>query len=386
MNNAEKQRVRSLPFMQNELQILEKQQEAEVEYQKCQLAVDELEFLNKKQQPMTFSSESEKRFKTMRSLRKKIRFVNYHLERQRQGKVLSQAELAKVRSLPELELQLKSLESGDTKRVQFQKVPKSGLPLDPEVKHTQVDVEYSDSDDEDIQAMTSPVKVSSPCLGKPPVAPTTNPKPLKGIMKASSNVGTNQAAVDSVSPQSTSIQNIGHSAPAIGVLGSNNGIPQAIAELHDQIEAQRKELEDKQKRIESLMKTQHQVPLPANINLVNSNSNNIPPMPQQMPSYPPPPPVPYSHYSHLQMNNPHLMQQASPSVTRGQQLPFPPNVQVDGYVFFIFFLNLGNSITHTTTHSRCYGYPNMSAQGYNVCPVSPSGGPPPLDSPSMCFF
>ncbi|KAJ9435185.1 hypothetical protein DIPPA_12731, partial [Diplonema papillatum] len=81
---AERQRVKSLPFLDRELQLLEEQQSQEVERQKQLLGVDSLEFLRKPQQPMTYSSDQEKRFKTMRAIRKKIRFIHYHLERQRQ--------------------------------------------------------------------------------------------------------------------------------------------------------------------------------------------------------------------------------------------------------------------------------------------------------------
>ena len=108
---SEKQRVKSQPFLERELQLLEELQFKEVENQKRILGVDSLEFLRKPQQPMTYASEKEKRFKTMRAIRKKIRFIHYHLERQRQGKVLSPAELAKVNALPEFEQKLAELEA-----------------------------------------------------------------------------------------------------------------------------------------------------------------------------------------------------------------------------------------------------------------------------------
>ena len=84
LTNQERQRVKSLPFLQRELQLLEHQQTKEVDEQKRVLNVDSLEFLRKPQQPMTFNNEAERRFKTMRAIRKKIRFIHYHLERRRQ--------------------------------------------------------------------------------------------------------------------------------------------------------------------------------------------------------------------------------------------------------------------------------------------------------------
>eukprot|EP01062_Namystynia_karyoxenos_P060612 TRINITY_DN5228_c0_g1_i2.p1 TRINITY_DN5228_c0_g1~~TRINITY_DN5228_c0_g1_i2.p1 ORF type:complete len:673 (+),score=231.41 TRINITY_DN5228_c0_g1_i2:85-2019(+) len=107
----EANRVRSLPQLQQDLRMLEEQQAFAVEQQKRQLGVETADFMRKRQQPMTYNSEEERRFKTMRAIRKKIRFVHYHLERQRAGKALSPAEQAKVSSLPELEGRLRALEA-----------------------------------------------------------------------------------------------------------------------------------------------------------------------------------------------------------------------------------------------------------------------------------
>eukprot|EP01062_Namystynia_karyoxenos_P006740 TRINITY_DN1235_c1_g1_i1.p1 TRINITY_DN1235_c1_g1~~TRINITY_DN1235_c1_g1_i1.p1 ORF type:complete len:639 (+),score=196.87 TRINITY_DN1235_c1_g1_i1:127-2043(+) len=114
LTDAETSRIRSLPTLERELAALEEKQAREVEEQKHALGTDSLEFLRKPQQPMTFNSESERRFKLMRALRKKIRFIHYHIERQRQGKTLSPAEQQKVQALPEFERTLAQLEAEES--------------------------------------------------------------------------------------------------------------------------------------------------------------------------------------------------------------------------------------------------------------------------------
>eukprot|EP00662_Eupelagonemidae_sp_cell21_P023862 gene23862-43345_t len=85
-------RVRSLPFLQRELQLLEEEQSKSIDMWKAELGMDSADFMRKRQQPMTYATEEERRFKTTRAIRKKIRFIHYHLERQREGKTLSPLE------------------------------------------------------------------------------------------------------------------------------------------------------------------------------------------------------------------------------------------------------------------------------------------------------
>ena len=126
---SEKQRIKNLPLMQAELQALESHQADEVDTQKRTLGVEELDYLKKSQQPMQFTSESEKRYKTIRALKKKVRFIHYHLERKKQGKSLSQAEASKIGALPELEAKLKELELEEALEKQAKGEPLDGSDL-----------------------------------------------------------------------------------------------------------------------------------------------------------------------------------------------------------------------------------------------------------------
>eukprot|EP00756_Hemistasia_phaeocysticola_P016544 Hpha_TRINITY_DN15482_c6_g1::TRINITY_DN15482_c6_g1_i1::g.172713::m.172713 len=196
----EQQRIKSLPFLQRELQLLEERQAVEVEQQKAALGVDSLDFLRKPQQPMTFNTEAERRFKTMRAIRKKIRFIHYHIERQRNGKILSAAELAKVNALPEFENKLAQLESEEEAAA----AAGEGISHEALLGVDQTGV-------------------------SPEAAPVSSP-----------NAGSSVWDGSQLSPQTTPQQAM------------------SVHELQSQIELQRRQLEEKQRHIERLIQLQQQ--------------------------------------------------------------------------------------------------------------------------------
>jgi len=195
----EQQRIKSLPFLQRELQLLEERQAIEVEQQKAALGVDSLDFLRKPQQPMTYNTEAERRFKTMRAIRKKIRFIHYHIERQRNGKILSAAELAKVNALPEFEKKLAELESEE----------EAAAAAGEGISH------------EGLLGIDQGVS--------PEVGPVSSP-----------NAGSSVWDGSQLSPQTTPQQAM------------------SVSEMKSQIELQRRQLEEKQRHIERLIQLQQQ--------------------------------------------------------------------------------------------------------------------------------
>eukprot|EP01062_Namystynia_karyoxenos_P006742 TRINITY_DN1235_c1_g1_i3.p1 TRINITY_DN1235_c1_g1~~TRINITY_DN1235_c1_g1_i3.p1 ORF type:complete len:802 (+),score=275.50 TRINITY_DN1235_c1_g1_i3:143-2407(+) len=203
-----------LPFLQRELQLLEEQQQRDVEQQKARLGVDSLDFLRKPQQPMTYSNEAERRFKTMRAIRKKIRFIHYHLERQRAGKMLSAAEVAKVNALPEFEARLAELEAEE------------------EAENGQRDGGAGGA--AGVGAVGS--------FGSSGIALSPSADAMQSPAWPSGGEGSQ------LSPHGTPQQ-----LPAAGA-----GI--SITELQSQIEQQKRELEEKQKHIERLLQQQTMSP------------------------------------------------------------------------------------------------------------------------------
>ncbi|KAJ9441206.1 hypothetical protein DIPPA_12298, partial [Diplonema papillatum] len=228
---SETQRINSLPLLQQELKMLETQQEGEVTFQQQANGVDCDTFLKKPQQSMTFTSESEKRFKTMRALRKKIRFIHYHVERQEQGKSLSPAEHAKVLSLPELESTLAQLEADEAVWQQ-----QNGGRRWNKHKAAAAAAEKTESSSTEQPVDSAPAQPSSYTPSAPTVGAPSLPPP--------------------------------HAA---------------IENLHNQISAQKRQLEEKQRRIENLMKTR-QVGSPVKM----SPNHGFPPAANQsnfIPSY-----------------------------------------------------------------------------------------------------
>eukprot|EP01063_Lacrimia_lanifica_P013987 TRINITY_DN2059_c1_g2_i1.p1 TRINITY_DN2059_c1_g2~~TRINITY_DN2059_c1_g2_i1.p1 ORF type:complete len:773 (+),score=271.30 TRINITY_DN2059_c1_g2_i1:119-2437(+) len=121
LTTAERQKIASLPTFQQELATLQAQQQLETDVQKRLHGDVALEFLNAQQQPMKFTSEEERRYKTIRSLRKKVRFITHHVTRKKEGWALSHAEAQKVASLPSLEAELRRLEEEEERWVTHQK-------------------------------------------------------------------------------------------------------------------------------------------------------------------------------------------------------------------------------------------------------------------------
>eukprot|EP01065_Artemidia_motanka_P052335 TRINITY_DN942_c0_g2_i1.p1 TRINITY_DN942_c0_g2~~TRINITY_DN942_c0_g2_i1.p1 ORF type:complete len:705 (+),score=317.79 TRINITY_DN942_c0_g2_i1:335-2449(+) len=219
----EQQRIKSLPFLQRELLLLEERQAREVEEQKQALGVESLDFLRKPQQPMTYSSEAERRFKTMRAIRKKIRFIHYHLERQRAGKILSAAEIAKVQALPEFERRLAELEA--------------------EEEADNAAAAEGQQDGAEDTAASPPAKVAA------------SPHEVASSPAWPSADGGSQVS------------------PGVSPLQQNAGL--SITELQAQIELQRRELEEKQRHIERLLL--HQGPAPTGHGHIHGAASPGPP-------------------------------------------------------------------------------------------------------------
>eukprot|EP00756_Hemistasia_phaeocysticola_P020017 Hpha_TRINITY_DN15693_c1_g9::TRINITY_DN15693_c1_g9_i1::g.99354::m.99354 len=112
LTQQEQECVLSLPWLQDTVKRLEEEQA------KALATSDSPGPVHKKTEECwsggggaQYTSEEERVYKTIRALRKKIRFIHRHLERQAEGKQLSPAEKAKVASLPSLQSRLQCLEA-----------------------------------------------------------------------------------------------------------------------------------------------------------------------------------------------------------------------------------------------------------------------------------
>ncbi|KAJ9437424.1 hypothetical protein DIPPA_01964, partial [Diplonema papillatum] len=156
------------------------------------------------------------------------------------GKVLSPAEIAKVNALPEFEKKLAELESEDARAAELEAqqaaasgAASSSMPPSDRAKHSP-GLEPSQAPRAQQAAgpgQQRPPALQMPWQGQPPPQ---------------------QQQQHQQHPQHQQVAQLPAQQPTF------SGAPPHIQELHAQIEAQRRELEEKQKHIEYLVQQQHQ--------------------------------------------------------------------------------------------------------------------------------